>query len=94
MRDPGSIRLSKRPPELCLRYFEGRGSRDGRLPARELASAKNHGHAVAPGPIESVMTATFPDRLRSLIPLGRMGTPREVASAVLFLATRSGIYSG
>jgi len=55
--------------------------------ARELASAKITVNAVAPGPIESVMTAMFPDRLRSLIPLGRMGTPREVASAVLFLAS-------
>jgi len=55
--------------------------------ARELASAKITVNAVAPGPIESVMTATFPDRLRSMIPLGRMGTPREVASAVLFLAS-------
>jgi NAD(P)-dependent dehydrogenase (short-subunit alcohol dehydrogenase family) len=55
--------------------------------ARELASAKITVSAVAPGPIESAMTATFPDRLKSLIPLGRMGTPREVASAVLFLAS-------
>jgi 3-oxoacyl-[acyl-carrier protein] reductase len=55
--------------------------------ARELASAKITVNAVAPGPIESAMTATFPNRLRSLIPLGRMGTSHEVASAVLFLAS-------
>ena len=55
--------------------------------ARELASAKITVNSVAPGPIESSMTVNFPDRLRSLIPLGRMGTPLEVASAVLFLAS-------
>lgn len=55
--------------------------------ARELASAKITVNSVAPGPIESAMTTNFPDRLKSLIPLGRMGTPLEVASAVLFLAS-------
>ena len=55
--------------------------------ARELASAKITVNSVAPGPIESAMTTHFPDRLKSLIPLGRMGTPLEVASAVLFLAS-------
>jgi 3-oxoacyl-[acyl-carrier protein] reductase len=55
--------------------------------ARELASAQITVNAVAPGPIVSAMTDSFPDRLRSLIPLGRMGTPVEVAAAVLFLAS-------
>lgn len=55
--------------------------------ARELAPAKITVNSVAPGPIESAMTAAFPDRLKSLIPLARLGTPREVASAVLFLAS-------
>jgi 3-oxoacyl-[acyl-carrier protein] reductase len=55
--------------------------------ARELASAKITVNSVAPGPIESSMTVNFPDRLRSLIPLARMGTPHEVASAVLYLAS-------
>jgi len=42
---------------------------------------------VAPGPIASAMTATFPEALRQNIPLGRMGKAEEVAAAVAFLAS-------
>jgi 3-oxoacyl-[acyl-carrier protein] reductase len=55
--------------------------------ARELASARVTVNAVSPGPIVSAMTTKFPDRLRSLIPLERMGTAKEVAAAVLFLSS-------
>ena len=44
--------------------------------ARELAADGITVNAVAPGPIASAMTADFPERLRSLIPVGRMGTGR------------------
>lgn len=57
--------------------------------ARELASAGITVNAVAPGPIATAMTATFPDSLKSLIPVGRMGTPADVAAAVAFLAGAS-----
>ena len=46
-------------------------------------------NAVAPGPVASEMTANFPQRLRDLIPVGRMGTADEVAQACLFLAAES-----
>jgi 3-oxoacyl-[acyl-carrier protein] reductase len=55
--------------------------------ARELASSKITVNAVAPGPIASAMTTSFPESLRALIPLGRMGQPDEVAAATLFLAS-------
>ena len=57
--------------------------------ARELAASKITVNAVAPGPIASAMTATFPDSLKQLIPLSRLGTADEVAAAVAFLAGSS-----
>lgn len=55
--------------------------------ARELASSKITVNAVAPGPIATAMTVNFPDRLKALIPLGRMGAPQDVAAVVRFLAS-------
>ena len=46
-------------------------------------------NAVAPGPIASAMTDTFPDALKQVIPLNRLGTADEVAAAVLFPAGTS-----
>ncbi len=54
--------------------------------ARELAADGITVNAVAPGPVASAMTADFPQRLRDLIPVGRMGTADEIAQACLFLA--------
>lgn len=55
--------------------------------AKELANSGITVNAVAPGPIASGMTATFPKSLRDLIPVGRMGSASEIASAVLFLVS-------
>lgn len=55
--------------------------------SRELAASRITVNAVAPGPIASAMTTTFPDSLKALIPLGRMGQADEVAAAVLYLAS-------
>ena len=53
-------------------------------------------NAVAPGFIETDMTSNLPDEqkeaLASQIPMGRLGTPDEVANVVLFLAGDSGSY--
>ncbi|HEU5465083.1 MAG TPA: 3-oxoacyl-[acyl-carrier-protein] reductase [Candidatus Binatia bacterium] len=58
--------------------------------AREIGSRGITVNAVAPGFIDTDMTAKLPDKLRqeSLrnIPLGRFGTCAEVAEMVLFLA--------
>lgn len=54
--------------------------------ARELASFGITVNAVAPGPIVSDMTSSFPEALKLLIPAGRMGLPKDVADAVAFLA--------
>ena len=43
-------------------------------------------NAVAPGPIATHMTRNFPQTLKNLIPVGRMGLPEDVADAVAFLA--------
>lgn len=55
--------------------------------ARELAAAKITVNAVAPGPIATAMTSGFPDSLKALIPIGRMGDAADVAAAVRFLAS-------
>ena len=60
--------------------------------ARELAADGITVNAVAPGPIASKMTVNFPERLRNLIPVGRMGTADEVARACLFLADAASGY--
>ncbi len=57
--------------------------------ARELAADGITVNAVAPGPIASPMTTTFPDALKALIPVGRMGRADEVAEAIVFLASES-----
>ena len=54
--------------------------------AKELAGAGVTVNAVAPGPVASAMTTNFPQTLRDLIPVGRMGAADEIASAVVFLA--------
>lgn len=59
--------------------------------AKELASRTITVNAVAPGFIETDMTGTLPEEVKtgylSLIPAGRWGTPAEVAEVVAFLAS-------
>lgn len=64
--------------------------------ARELASRNVTCNAVAPGLIRTAMTEGITDQARealsSQIPLGRLGTPEDVASAVAFLASEEAAY--
>ncbi len=64
--------------------------------SRELAKRKVTVNAVAPGFIETEMTAAMGDALldqaKQHIPARRLGTPREVAAAVVFLASPEAAY--
>jgi 3-oxoacyl-[acyl-carrier protein] reductase len=64
--------------------------------AREVGSRNITCNAVAPGFIETAMTAVLSDELKQAavkqIPLGRVGSPEDVASAVAFLASNNASY--
>src|SRR3954452_15667391 len=64
--------------------------------AREVSSRNITCNAVAPGFIETAMTSGLGDEFKQnavkMIPLGRVGTPEEVASAVAFLASEEASY--
>jgi 3-oxoacyl-[acyl-carrier protein] reductase len=64
--------------------------------ARELASRNIRVNAVAPGFIDTDMTAGLPEAARATmlnnIPLARLGTAREVADAVAWLASERASY--
>ena len=64
--------------------------------AKELASRSITVNAVAPGFIETDMTAALSDEARDAyakaIPLGRLGSAQDVADAVAFLASDKASY--
>ncbi len=64
--------------------------------ARELGPRNITVNAIAPGYIQTAMTDKLPDKAREalmgMIPLKRLGEPRDVARAVLFLAGEGGGY--
>jgi 3-oxoacyl-[acyl-carrier protein] reductase len=64
--------------------------------AREMASRNITSNAVAPGFIDTAMTSALSEDFRQnalkFIPLGRIGTPDDVAYAVRFLASEEASY--
>ena len=67
--------------------------------AKELGSRGITANCIAPGYIETAMTADLPEKVVSeqisMVPAGRMGRPEEIAAAVVFLASdEAGYMSG
>ena len=64
--------------------------------SREVGSRNITVNTVSPGFIETDMTSQLPEEGKNImlekIPLGRMGSPQEVACVVKFLASSSGDY--
>ena len=64
--------------------------------AKELASRGITANVVAPGFVETDMTTSLSDKAKEMmvnqIPLGRAGTPQDVAAAVVFLASEPAAY--
>jgi 2-hydroxycyclohexanecarboxyl-CoA dehydrogenase len=64
--------------------------------ARETARAGLRANCVCPGPTDTPLFASLPEKLRAAlrraIPLGRLASPEEVAQAILFFASRRSEY--
>jgi len=64
--------------------------------AKELASRNINVNAVAPGFIQTEMTAKLPEdvrqRMKEAIPMNKLGSPDDVASVCLFLASQESSY--
>jgi 3-oxoacyl-[acyl-carrier protein] reductase len=64
--------------------------------AREMASRNITINAVAPGYVETELTGVLSDQIRTAIleniPLGRLGTPQDIANVVCFLASDQAAY--
>lgn len=64
--------------------------------AQEVASRGITVNCVAPGFITTAMTEALPpeqaERLKAAIPAGRMGSPADIAAAVLYLASEEAAY--
>ncbi len=81
-----------------VNYAASKGGIDGltRCLAKELAARKVRVNGVAPGMIETEMSATVRnlagDRIKDAIPLRRVGQPQEIAGVVAFLASDDASY--
>ena len=64
--------------------------------AKELASRGITANVVAPGYVDTDMTTSLSDKAKEMmvgqIPLGRVGTPQDIAAAVVFLASDGAAY--
>jgi 3-oxoacyl-[acyl-carrier protein] reductase len=64
--------------------------------AKEVATRNVTVNCIAPGLIETAMTAALDDKQRSAllaaVPMGRLGAPEEIAAAVIYLASPEASY--
>ncbi|MFA7290014.1 MAG: SDR family oxidoreductase, partial [Melioribacteraceae bacterium] len=64
--------------------------------ARELGRKGINVNAIAPGFIATEMVASMPEKVITIMkektPLGRLGTPEDIANAYLFLANEESAY--
>ena len=67
-----------------------------RVLSREVARRGIRANAIAPGVVDTAMAATIPEEVRTEmlknVPLGRFGTPREIADTALFLCSPMASY--
>ena len=86
------------PSRGQVNYAASKGGVNGltRCLAKELAPRKVRVNAVAPGMIETGMSAAVRslvgDRLKEIIPMRRIGQPEEIARVVAFLASDDASY--
>ena len=86
------------PSRGQVNYAASKGGVNGltRCLAKELAKRKIRVNAIAPGMIETQMSAAVRslvgDKLKEVIPLRRNGQPEEIAKAVAFLASDDASY--
>ena len=86
------------PSRGQVNYAASKGGVNGltRSLAKELAPRKVRVNAVAPGMIETGMSAAVRgiagDQIKGVIPMRRIGQPEEVASVVAFLASDDASY--
>ena len=96
------VNISSTAAEFASRgqanYAASKGAIDSltRALAKELAPRKVRVNAVAPGMIETDMSAAVrslaADKLKDIIPLKRIGSPEEIAAVVAFLASDDAAY--
>ena len=101
-RSGAVVNLSSTAAEFASRgqvnYAASKGGVNGltRAMAKELAPRQVRVNAVAPGMIETGLSAPVRNlvgpRLKEIIPLRRVGQPQEVARAVAFLASDDAAY--
>ncbi len=101
-RSGAIVNLSSTAAEFASRgqvnYAASKGGVNGltRSLAKELAGRKVRVNAVAPGMIETGMSAAVRSlagpKLKEVIPLKRVGQPEEIAQAVTFLASDDASY--